>query len=269
MIFNQGFLWFSGLLSFWSCFSRSLRNLEDQNLSAHSVTSASTAACRTSCVGNRKLAPRQQFHLMYKKILPKPSSRQTSPFFFLQRSDAPYRSARAFRAGLPGLPASFEAQPPKASSTNGPQITVVPVSNACMQNLLFLLLQAFHVKGADFSLIPSPHHLRGRLVPRCFPLIFIDCLDLVGSWVSFVGFLENLSCASGSGRPHSPDSPSRQAPSSPNLPLPHELAPPLAWEILGTSVCHSPELWPVSWSMLISMSKNQQHLNRKTSWQYS
>lgn len=197
MIFNQGFLWFSGLLSFRSCFSRSLRNLEDQNLSAHSVTSASTAACRTSCVGNRKLAPRQQFHLMYKKILPKPSSRQTSPFFFLQRSDAPYRSARAFRAGLPGLPASFEAQPPKASSTNGPQITVVPVSNACMQNLLFLLLQAFHVKGADFSLIPSPHHLRGRLVPRCFPLIFIDCLDLVGSWVSFVGFLENLSSASG------------------------------------------------------------------------
>ena len=135
---------------------------------------------------------------MYKKILPKPSSCQTSPFFFLQRSHAPYRSARAFRAGLPGLPASFKAQPPKASSTNGPQITVVPVSNACMQNLLFLLLQALHVKGADVSLIPSLHHLRGRLVPRCFPLIFIDCLDLVaGSWVSFVGFLENLSCASG------------------------------------------------------------------------
>lgn len=67
-----------------------------------------------------------------------------------------------------------------------------------MQNLLFLLLQALHVKGADVSPIPSPHHLCGRLVPRCFPLIFIDCLDLVaGSWVSFVGFLENLSCASG------------------------------------------------------------------------
>ena len=68
---------------------------------------------------------------MYKKDLAK-TIKLSDVTLFLQRSDAPYRSARAFRAGLPGLPASFKAQPPKASSTNGPQITVVPVSNARM-----------------------------------------------------------------------------------------------------------------------------------------